>query len=152
MSRFSKNKKRKDPAISTASLPDIVFMLLFFFMVTTTKKEPESGVIVEKAKASAVTKLDKTNTIFNYYIGKPKNKKFGTNTRVYLDDQIVPNNAAISLYLREKKDDYSEIWNTEVYNNFKVDVNTEMRVVKGVQDELREQDALKVVYSVKATK
>ena len=31
MSKFSKGKKRKDPAISTAALPDIVFMLLFFF-------------------------------------------------------------------------------------------------------------------------
>ena len=30
MSKFSKGKKRKDPAISTAALPDIVFMLLFF--------------------------------------------------------------------------------------------------------------------------
>ena len=29
MSKFSKGKKRKDPAISTAALPDIVFMLLF---------------------------------------------------------------------------------------------------------------------------
>ena len=30
MSKFSKGKKKKDPAISTAALPDIVFMLLFF--------------------------------------------------------------------------------------------------------------------------
>ena len=42
MSKFSKGKKRKDPAISTAALPDIVFMLLFFFMVTTVFKEKES--------------------------------------------------------------------------------------------------------------
>ena len=38
MSKFSKGKKRKDPAISTAALPDIVFMLLFFFMVTTVMR------------------------------------------------------------------------------------------------------------------
>ena len=42
MSKFSKGKKKKDPAISTAALPDIVFMLLFFFMVTTVFKEKES--------------------------------------------------------------------------------------------------------------
>ena len=33
MSRFKKKKGGGTPAISTASLPDIVFMLLFFFMV-----------------------------------------------------------------------------------------------------------------------
>ena len=38
MSKFKK-KEGKQPAISTASLPDIVFMLLFFFMVTTVLRE-----------------------------------------------------------------------------------------------------------------
>ena len=33
MSKFKKKKGGDLPAISTASLPDIVFMLLFFFMV-----------------------------------------------------------------------------------------------------------------------
>ncbi len=33
MSKFKNKTKGDMPAISTASLPDIVFMLLFFFMV-----------------------------------------------------------------------------------------------------------------------
>ena len=40
MSKFKKNQK-VEPAISTASLPDIVFMLLFFFMVTTVLREQD---------------------------------------------------------------------------------------------------------------
>ncbi|MCT4582235.1 MAG: biopolymer transporter ExbD [Flavobacteriales bacterium] len=149
MSKFSKGKKRKEPAISTASLPDIVFMLLFFFMVTTTSKEPERPIIVKKATASAVTKLQKAdNLIFNYWIGKPLDKNKGTSTRVFLDDQFVPNMSYIRTYLKDKREGNKEIWNSRAYNNFKVDVETEMRVVKGVQDELREQDALKVIYSV----
>ena len=39
MAKFKKDGKRETPAISTASLPDIVFMLLFFFMVSTTMRE-----------------------------------------------------------------------------------------------------------------
>ena len=35
MSKFNKKKKGELPAVNTASLPDIVFMLLFFFMVAT---------------------------------------------------------------------------------------------------------------------
>ena len=39
MSKFKKKKDGGLPAISTASLPDIVFMLLFFFMVATVMRE-----------------------------------------------------------------------------------------------------------------
>lgn len=152
MSKFSKNKKRKGPAISTASLPDIVFMLLFFFMVTSVSKEKESTLKIEKPTASAVTKLDKTKTIFNYFIGKPKNNKYGENYRVQLDDAIVPNMAAVATYLKDQREQHKDIWNSEVYNNFKVDGKAEIRTLKGVQDELREQDALKVIYSVKEGK
>ena len=39
MSKFKKGKSGDLPAISTASLPDIVFMLLFFFMVATVMRD-----------------------------------------------------------------------------------------------------------------
>ena len=39
MAKFQRKGKGGMPAISTASLPDIVFMLLFFFMVSTVMRE-----------------------------------------------------------------------------------------------------------------
>jgi len=39
MGKFNKKKGGALPAISTASLPDIVFMLLFFFMVATVMRQ-----------------------------------------------------------------------------------------------------------------
>jgi len=42
MSKFSKKKSGDLPAVNTASLPDIVFMLLFFFMTVTVMKELKS--------------------------------------------------------------------------------------------------------------
>ena len=44
MSKFKKADERSAPAMNTASLPDIVFMLLFFFMVATTTKENDPTV------------------------------------------------------------------------------------------------------------
>ena len=41
MSKFKKKNTEGTPAISTASLPDIVFMLLFFFMTATTMKDTD---------------------------------------------------------------------------------------------------------------
>ena len=52
MSKFKKNGSKGMPAISTASLPDIVFMLLFFFMVTTVMRETTLFVSVVTPKAT----------------------------------------------------------------------------------------------------
>lgn len=150
MSKFSKGKKRKDPAISTAALPDIVFMLLFFFMVTTVFKERDSKLMVKKPEASEVTKLDRTSKQIYYWIGKPINAKYGTDFRVQIDDAIVPDYGAIRTYLKDRRSgDLSEYWDEKVINNFKIDEEVNMRIVKKVQDELREEEALKVAYSAK---
>ena len=50
MAKFRKEGGKETPAISTASLPDIVFMLLFFFMVSTTMREVL--VMVDNGKIS----------------------------------------------------------------------------------------------------
>ncbi|MEG0162753.1 MAG: biopolymer transporter ExbD, partial [Mucinivorans sp.] len=47
-------KKKNMPGISTASLPDVVFMLLFFFMVSTSMREVELKVDSTPPKASEV--------------------------------------------------------------------------------------------------
>ena len=57
--KFRKKKSNDKPEISTASLPDIIFMLLFFFMVVTVMREQELKVTVSvpqavSAKAAAV--------------------------------------------------------------------------------------------------
>ncbi len=59
MAKFNKKKDGDLPAVSTASLPDIVFMLLFFFMTVTVMKD--SSLMVENIlpNASEVKKLEK---------------------------------------------------------------------------------------------
>ena len=39
MAKFRKGGQKEVPAISTGSMPDIIFMLIFFFMVTTSMRE-----------------------------------------------------------------------------------------------------------------
>ena len=59
MAKFNKKKSGDLPAISTASLPDIVFMLLFFFMVATVMRDstlmvqntlPAAGILRSSVK------------------------------------------------------------------------------------------------------
>ena len=59
MSKFKKKKSGGTPGISTASLPDIVFMLLFFFMTATTMKDSDLKIENKLPKANQTAKLHK---------------------------------------------------------------------------------------------
>ena len=81
MSKFNKKKKGDLPAVNTASLPDIVFMLLFFFMVATVMRDNELKIKNELPAANEVEKLDKKELVMYIYAGKPNfgyQSKFGT--------------------------------------------------------------------------
>ena len=65
MSKFNKKKTGALPPISTASLPDIVFMLLFFFMVVTVLRDSSLLVQNKLPKADQVEKLKKDRSILS---------------------------------------------------------------------------------------
>lgn len=71
MSRFKKNKTREVPAISTASLPDIVFILLFFFMIVTEPPEKQTQLEVDKSELEFKVDMDKSGrqNAYRIYIG-----------------------------------------------------------------------------------
>lgn len=150
MSKFAKGKKRKEPAISTASLPDIVFMLLFFFMVTAKFKTTEALVFVKMPSAFTTEVLDKNDKSILYWIGKPKNKAMGDTYRVQMDDQFVEI-SEIGPYLIDLrgKEEFAENW-YDLINYFQVDKDAPMGLVRSVQEELRDPsvDALKVQYAI----
>ena len=68
MSKFKKNGGKEMQAISTASLPDIVFMLLFFFMVTTTMKETDVLLEVRPPSATEIQKMEDKALVNYIYI------------------------------------------------------------------------------------
>lgn len=91
MSKFRKNDSKELPPISTASLPDIVFMLLFFFMVSTTMREVTLMVKVTVPEATELSKLEKKSLVSYIYVGTPHQqyqKVFGSEPRIQLNDQF----------------------------------------------------------------
>jgi len=68
---FRNKGGKKTPKISTAALPDIVFMLLFFFMVSTVMRESEQMVGVKYPKATELQKLEKKSLVSYIYVGPP---------------------------------------------------------------------------------
>ena len=91
MAKFNKKKSGDLPAISTASLPDIVFMLLFFFMVATVMRDNTLMVQNTLPAADQIQKLDKKDRVIYIYAGKPSSRyldTYGSEARIQLNDKF----------------------------------------------------------------
>lgn len=149
MSKFKKKKSGSQPAISTASLPDIVFMLLFFFMVTTVMREVSLKVKISQPKATEVAKLQRKSLVAYIYIGPPIKQyaaKYGSLPRIQLDDAFARVDE-ISEWVEKVKSQTLEAEIPLLTYSLKVDKETKMGIVTEVKQELRKADALKINYS-----
>ena len=89
MAVMKKKGNKSLPPISTASLPDVIFMILFFFMVSTTMRDQELLVRYKLPEATEVQKLEKKSLVSYIHIGQPSlvmQAKFGTAPRIQLND------------------------------------------------------------------
>jgi len=150
MSKFKKKKGGDLPAISTASLPDIVFMLLFFFMVATVMRQNSLKIENSLPAADQVEKLAKRNLLMYIYAGKPSSayKDMGTVARLQLNDKFadVTEIAAFIASERASKREEEIPFLTTVLS---VDKETNMGLVSDIKQELRKVNALKINYKTR---
>lgn len=151
MSKFAKKRGKASPAISTASLPDIVFMLLFFFMVVTVLRDSELMVKVQTPFASELTKLEEKSLVNYLYVGKPVKKYqkvYGTKPRLQLGDKFA-DLREIPLFLERHKVKVPEPKRPKITSSLRVDGEVTMGIVQDIKTELRKSNQLKVNYSAK---
>src|SRR6056297_3514909 len=151
MSKFRKGSKKEMPTISTASLPDIVFMLLFFFMVSTTIRQTTKLVQNDLPGATEVKKLEKKSLVSYIYIGKPiprMQKTFGTEPRIQLNDQFAKV-SDIRNYITTEREELDESEKPFMSTSLKIDKETKMGIVTDVKQALRKASALKITYSAR---
>ena len=146
MSKFKKKKGGELPAISTASLPDIVFMLLFFFMVATVMRDNTTMVENTLPVADQIEKLKKDRTMF-IYAGKPSAQysNLGTEGRIQINDSFVSLDAiqpAVFEYITSLPEELKD----RVVVALKVDEKTNAGIISDIKQELREANALKIMY------
>jgi len=152
MSKFKEKKNKELPAISTSSLPDIIYMLLFFFMVSTTMKENSLLVKVTAPVATEVKKLEKKSLVSYIYIGSPLGLKnqaiFGTEPRIQLNDAYA-NVEDIRNFIASERDAMDESDRPFMTTSIKADENVKMGIVVDVKQALRKAGALKINYSAR---
>ncbi|MDC8002083.1 biopolymer transporter ExbD [Aequorivita todarodis] len=147
MSKFKKKKDGGLPAISTASLPDIVFMLLFFFMVVTVLRDDNLLVQNKLPKADQVEKLKKDRSVY-IYAGKPSSRyqdKYGTEPKIQIGDKYT-DLSNIKFALTEARQKLLPELQDKVMVALKVDEKTNTGMVTDIKQELRDLNMLKIIY------
>lgn len=154
MAKFNKKKGGDLPAVNTASLPDIVFMLLFFFMVATVMRENTLKIQNNLPMADQVEKLDKKDLVMYIYAGKPSanyQKQFGTEARIQLNDKFADVKDIAAFIAAERASKREELI-PFLTAALKVDKDANMGIVGDIKQELRKVNALKINYTTRDRK
>lgn len=148
MSKFTKKKSGELPPVSTASLPDIVFMLLFFFMTVTEMKDSDLMVHNKVPTADQVQRLDKKDPVVYIYAGKPIDKykdKYGSNAKIQINDKFA-DVSEVAPFILQYRDGIREELRDIFITALKVDAETNMGLVSDIREKLQEVNALKLNY------
>jgi biopolymer transport protein ExbD len=151
MAKFLKKGGKETPGISTASLPDIVFMILMFFMVSTSMRQTDRMVNVKLPEATEVTKLERKDLSSYIYIGSPTSQsqgQFGTDSRIQLNDSF-KTLEDIRHFVAAEREALSEADREFMTISLKIDEGTYMGIVTDVKQELRRCSALKIMYAAR---
>lgn len=151
MSKFKKKSGGRTPGVSTASLPDIVFMLLFFFMVVTVMRQNTPLIENILPTADEVEKLDKKDLVMYIYAGKPLlryQEQFGTEARIQLNDKFAEV-SDVQAFIEAERASKREELVPFLTTSLKVDGETNMGLVSDIKQELRHANALKINYTTR---
>ena len=149
MSKFKPGNKKEMPAMSTSSLPDIVFMLLFFFMITTQMRETENKVMVTLPSASEVVKLERKDLSSYINIGTPirtLQAQYGTDASIQLNDSFKTVDD-IRDFIAAEREAMKEGDRPLMTVSIRADEQVRMGIVTDVKQELRRCSALKIMYA-----
>ncbi len=149
MSKFQKKRGKSNPQISTASMPDIVFILLFFFMVITKMRETELMVSVQVPKATELEKLQQKSLVHFIYIGRPQphyQAIYGTAPRMQLDDKFATI-IDLPIFVENHKQTVPLNLRNRVTSSLRVDGKITMGIVQDVKTQLRKIGQLKLNYA-----
>ncbi|MCK5739265.1 biopolymer transporter ExbD [bacterium] len=131
-----KKKERRQPAIPTASLPDVIFMLLFFFMVSAVFKEFR-GVPLVLPSAKKIEKLRGKRDVGYLWIDRTD--------QVNIDDRYIELSDVADIMYIKRADPTSPLRVVSL----KIDREVKMGRVNDVQDELKKADCLNINYATK---
>ena len=148
MSKFNKGEKRGMPELNTSSLPDLVFSILFFFMCITHMREDNPLVYVNTPRADQVVKLENKSLVTTVLVGRPKDKKYGVESRIQFNDDFLELENVVPK-MTQARQSMKEADQPQMQVSMKIDKDTKMGIVTELKTQLRKAQTLKISYSAK---
>ena len=157
MAHFSKRGIRNVPAVSTASLPDIIFTLLFFFMVAANVKDNVVKVKQTPPKVVDTKKLskqDRPKTIYIGYISSLPENLSKEKPVIQLNGKLleVDDISAIQDFALHEISTTKTRDRDKIVFNLKADEDVSMHIIRQVKEQLQKgaklanQDFIRVNY------
>ena len=148
MSKFNKGEKRGMTQLNTSSLPDLVFSILFFFMCITHMREDNPLVYVNTPRADQVVKLENKSLVTTVLVGRPKDKKYGVESRIQFNDDFLELENVVPK-MTQARQSMKEADQPKMQVSLKIDKETKMGIVTELKTQLRKAQTLKISYSAK---
>ena len=147
MKVFKTKHSNREAAISTAALPDIIFMLLFFFMVTTVLRKSDDNLKYKIPDAEQLKEIQTKSLISEINIGMPKDtEKYGSEPRIEAGGQLIGVKDIIPFIMREK-DELPTYSRDQSIILLKADEDVPMGIISGVKQELKKANARRIVFA-----
>ncbi|MEM9549450.1 MAG: biopolymer transporter ExbD [Bacteroidota bacterium] len=137
-------KKRDSPEVSTASLPDIIFMLLFFFMTVTVLKTAEAQLIIELPTTENVSKVNHEASEYNICINS---KSELDDPKIQINEHLVSMDQ-LDLILKNIAAPLLDFERLKVPIYLRIDKGVKMKLVYDVKLLLRKHGLRKINYIV----
>src|SRR5210317_1866813 len=103
MKVFRTKHSNREASISTAALPDIIFMLLFFFMVTTVLRKSDENLKYKIPTAEQLKDIEQKSLVTQISIGIPKEAtRFGSEARIEADGRFMEVKDIVPFVMKEK--------------------------------------------------
>lgn len=136
--------KRKTPEVSTASLPDIIFMLLFFFMTVTVLKTAAAKIAIELPETQESAKVNHQASEYNIYINSARDDK---SQKIQINEYLV-NMGQLDEILKNIASPLLDFEKLKVPIYLRIDKGVKMDLVYDVKLLLRKHGLRKINYIV----
>lgn len=136
-----RKRKKNMPEVSTASLPDIIFMLLFFFMVVTVLRKDQSSMFYDIPETAHNTKIEQSKHAAYLYVGKLK----GMNEySIQVNDRFVSIDDLENMFLSLIADPEVDISTFEI--TLKADKSVPMKLIRAMKLSMRKAGIKHLYY------
>ncbi|MFT7614511.1 MAG: biopolymer transport protein ExbD [Parvicellaceae bacterium] len=145
MARIKKKSGKGQAGISTASLPDIVFILLFFFMAVAVMKTTDPLVEYTKPTGNAIYRFEDVSLLANIKVGKAIDSKSNV-ARIQLNSALKSIDD-IADFIVQKRSGLPAEKVTDLVAYLDIDIKTKMAIVNKIKERLQQIEQYEVAYS-----